>query len=215
MSDKKRIAKGTIMRLSVYKRVLCSLEKNGVEVISSDELEDKVGCSAAQIRKDLSCFGEFGETGRGYNVRNLKDAISQILGLDKKWSMALIGVGHLGSAILAYPGFRERGFDIIAAFDNDIRKIGKRWENVVIQDISELSKTVKERDIKIGIIAVPAQISQEIANMLIACGVKAILNFAPAKITVPEDVELRNADLSTELECLSYFLNNEVRTEVC
>lgn len=216
MSPKRKIAEAAVARLSIYNRALCVLQRKGVEVISSDELGDRVGCSSVQIRKDLSFFGEFGESGKGYYVRDLKDAISRILGVDKKWNVALVGPGHLGSALLAYSGFKERGFNIIAVFDNDLRKIGKRWEDIVIQDISELSKTVKERDIRIGIITVPAQVSQDIANMLTSSGVRAILNFAPARINVPEGVWLRNADLSTELECLSYFLTNEaeVRTEV-
>ncbi len=216
MSNKKKIAEIVITRLSIYNRTLGELEKEGVEIISSEQLGDKIGCSAAQIRKDLSCFGEFGETGKGYYVRDLKDAISRILGVDKKWKVALIGVGHLGSALLAYPGFKERGFNIVAVFDNDIHKTGKRWEDIIIQDISELPQTIKERDIRIGIIAVPAEVSQEIANKLIACGVRAILNFAPVSISVPEGVELRNANLATELECLSYFLTNEaeVRTDI-
>ena len=216
MSDKRKIAEAAITRLSIYNRTLGKIEKQGVEIISSGELGDRVGCSSAQIRKDLSCFGEFGEIGKGYFVRDLKDAISQILGVDRKWNVALAGAGHLGSALLAYAEFRDRGFDIVAVFDNDLSKIGKKWEDIVIQDVSELAKTVKEQDIRIGIITAPAEVSQEIADMLTSCGVRAILNFAPVSITVPEGVELRNADLSTELECLSYFLTNEakVRTEV-
>ncbi len=216
MDNKRKFAKVVITRLSMYNRALGRIEKQGVEIISSDELGDRVGCSAAQIRKDLSCFGEFGEVGKGYFVRDLRDAISRILGVDRKWNVALAGAGHLGSALLAYPGFRQQGFNIVAVFDNDLSKIGKKWEGIVIQDTSELPKTVKEQDIRIGIIAVPTQVSQEIANMFTSCGVRAILNFAPASITVGEGVELRNTDLATELECLSYFLTNEaeVRTEV-
>jgi len=216
MSDKRKIAEAAITRLSIYNRALGKIEKQGVEIISSGELGDMVGCSSAQIRKDLSCFGEFGEIGKGYFVRDLKDAISQILGVDRKWNVALAGAGHLGSALLAYAEFRDRGFDIVAVFDNDLAKIGKKWEDIVIQDVSELPKTVKEQDIRIGIITAPAQVSQEIVNMFTSCGVRAILNFAPVSISVAEGVELRNVDLSTELECLSYFLTNEaeVRTEV-
>lgn len=216
MDNKRKFAKVVITRLSIYNRVLSKIEKERVEIISSDELGDRVGYSAAQIRKDLSYFGEFGEIGKGYYVRGLKNAISRILGVDRKWNVALAGAGHLGSALLAYPEFRQRGFNIVAVFDNDLSKIGKKWESIVIQDTSELPKTVKEQNIRIGIIAVPTQVSQEITNMLTSCGVRAILNFAPANITVPKGVELRNVDLSTELECLSYFLINEaeVRTEV-
>ena len=216
MGNKRIIAKVVITRLSIYNRALSEIKKEGVEIISSDELGDRVGYSAAQIRKDLSCFGEFGEIGKGYFVRDLKDAISRILGVDRKWNVALAGAGHLGSALLAYPGFRQRGFNIVAVFDNDLCKIGKRWEDIVIQDMAELPRTVKEQNIRIGIVSALAQVSQEIVDMLVSCGVRAILNFAPVSITVGEGVELRNVDLSTELECLSYFLTNEaeVRTEV-
>ena len=134
-----------------------------------------------------------------------------------QWSgnVALVGAGNLGSALLAYPGFRERGFKIVAVFDNDLRKIGKKWENVTLQDISGMSEKIKEQDIQIGIMAVPAEAAQQVADMLVFSGIRAILNFAPARIVVPEGVELRTAELSSELECLSYFLTNvaAIRTE--
>jgi len=206
---KKRIAQTVVPRLSTYNRVLDKLYKEGVEIISSEELGERTGYSAAQIRKDLSFFGEFGQAGKGYYVKELKDAISQILGLDRTWNVALVGAGNLGSALLAYPGFKERGFKIVAVFDNDLRKIGKKWEDVVLHDISEIAEKVKEKEIQIGIIAVPAQAAQRVANMLVSSGIRAILNFAPVRIVVPEDVELRGAELSSELECLSYFLTNE------
>ncbi len=166
MRAKGKIPEVTIRRLSVYARVLRKLGKEGTQVVSSDELGERTGGSGAQIRKDLSFFGEFGKTGRGYYVKDLEDSISRILGIDRRWGMALVGVGQLGSALLAYPGFRERGFDIVAVFDNDLRKIGKTWENVTIQDISELPQVVKERNIRIGIVAVPAPVSQETADLL-------------------------------------------------
>lgn len=216
MPARKKVAEAGIARLSIYNQTLYELDKRGIETISSEELGDKVGCTGAQIRRDLSCFGEFGETGKGYHVRDLKDAISRILGTDRKWNVALVGAGNLGSALLAYSGFKKRGFNIAAVFDNDLRKVGKKWEDVTIEDISELPKTVKERQLRIGIVAVPHDIAQEVTNMLISSGVRAILNFAPARISVPEGVDLRNADLCAELECLSYFLTNEagVRSEV-
>lgn len=208
MSWKRRIAQTVVPRLSTYNRVLDKLDREGVEIISSEELGERTGYSAAQIRKDLSFFGEFGQVGKGYYVKELKDAISQILGLDRTWNVALVGAGNLGSALLAYPGFRERGFKIVAVFDNDLRKIGKKWEDVVLHDISEIPERAKEEEIQIGIIAVPAEAAQRVANMLISSGIRAILNFAPVRIVVPEDVELRSAELSSELECLSYFLTN-------
>jgi len=206
---KKRIAQTVVPRLSTYNRVLDKLYRKGVEIISSEELGERTGYSAAQIRKDLSFFGEFGQAGKGYYVKELKDAISQILGLDRTWNVALVGAGNLGSALLAYPGFKERGFKIVAVFDNDLRKIGKKWEDVVLHDISEIEEKVKEKEIQIGIIAVPAEAAQRVVNMLVSSGIRAILNFAPVRIVVPEDVELRGAELSSELECLSYFLTNE------
>jgi redox-sensing transcriptional repressor len=209
MSWKKRIGQTVVPRLSTYNRVLDKLDREGVEIISSEELGERTGYSAAQIRKDLSFFGEFGQVGKGYYVKELKDAISQILGLDRTWNVALVGAGNLGSALLAYPGFRERGFKIVAVFDNDLRKIGKKWEDVILHDISEIAKKVKEKEIQIGIIAVPAEAAQRVANMLVFSGIRAILNFAPVRIVVPEDVELRSAELSSELECLSYFLTND------
>ncbi|MFQ6067269.1 MAG: redox-sensing transcriptional repressor Rex [bacterium] len=209
MSDKRKIAEAAIARLSTYNRALDELDREGVEIISSDELGERSGYSAAQIRKDLSCFGEFGKAGRGYYVKELKEVISQILGVDRTWNVALVGAGNLGSALLAYLGFRERGFKIVAVFDNDLRKIGKRWENVVLQDISEMPEKIKEQDIQIGIIAVPAEVAQRVADMLVFSGIRAILNFAPTRIVVPDHVRLRTADLSRELECLSYFLTSE------
>ncbi|MFC1691907.1 redox-sensing transcriptional repressor Rex [Candidatus Latescibacterota bacterium] len=212
----KKIAEATIVRLSIYNRTLHKLEREGVEIISSFEMGDKIGFSAAQIRKDLSFFGDFGETGKGYYVRDLINAISRILGVDRKWDVVLVGAGNLGAALFYYPEFGDRGFNIVVVFDNDLRKIGKRLENIVIQDISELPKTVKELNIRIGIITVPAQVSQGIANLLTSSGVRAILNFAPSVITVPEGMELRNVGPCTKLESLTYFLTNDakVRTDV-
>lgn len=209
MGWKKRIAEAVVARLPTYNRALDELGRQGVEIISSDELGERAGYSGAQIRKDLSCFGEFGKAGTGYYVKELKEAISQILGIDRTWNVALVGAGNLGSALLAYPGFRERGFKILAVFDKDLRKIGRKWEDVILQDISEMPEKIREQGIQIGIVAVPAEVAQQVADMLISGGVKAILNFAPARIVAPEGVQLRNADLSRELECLSYFLTHE------
>jgi len=208
VGSKKRIAKAAVARLCAYSRALNGLDREGVEIISSDELGERTGYSAPQIRKDLSCFGEFGKVGRGYYVKKLKEAICQILGTNRMWNVALVGAGNLGSALLAYTGFRERGFKIVAVFDNDLRRIGKKWEDVILQDISEMPEKIKEQNIQIGIIAVPAEEAQQVADMLVFGGIRAILNFAPARIVVPDHVELRTADLSSELECLSYFLTN-------
>jgi len=215
MAHKRRVAEAVVARLSTCCRALDELDREGVEIISSEELGERAGYSAAQIRKDLSSFGEFGKVGKGYYVKELKETICQILGIDRTWNVALAGVGNLGSALLAYPGFKERGFKIVAVFDNDLRKIGKKWENIILQDVSEMTEKIREQDIQIGIIAVPAAVAQGVADMLVFNGIRAILNFAPTRIVVPEGVRLRTADLSRELECLSYFLTSEtpVRTE--
>ncbi len=215
MTHKRRVAEAVVARLSTCCRALDELDREGVEIISSDELGERTGYSAAQIRKDLSSFGEFGKVGKGYYVKELKETICQILGIDRTWNVALAGAGNLGSALLAYPGFKERGFKIVAVFDNDLRKIGKKWENIILQDVSEMTEKIREQDIQIGIIAVPAAVAQGVADMLVFNGIRAILNFAPTRIVVPEGVRLRTADLSRELECLSYFLTSEtpVRTE--
>ena len=201
-----KIPEATIMRLSIYGQAVARLEKNGAETISSESLSTMVNTSAAQIRKDLSHFGEFGEPGTGYRIKVLKKAISRILGTDNTWNAALVGLGRLGSALLAYPGFSSRGFRIVAAFDSDITKVGKKWEDIVIADISMLESVVSNNNIEIAILAVPANEAQRVADLIVSSGIRAILNFAPTRIIVPDDVRLRNVDLSSELEWLSYFL---------
>ena len=209
--SKKKISEVVIARLSIYRRALARLERNGMETVSSETLGKIVRSSAAQIRKDLSCFGEFGEPGTGYNVILLKDAICHILGIDRIWNTVLVGVGRLGSSLLAYPGFRDRGFKIVAAFDNDVTKIGKKWEDVIIEDIAQLPAVVRKKRIDIAILTVPGEFAQRVADHIILCGISAILNFAPVRVVVPERVRLRNVSFSSELEALSYFLTH--RTE--
>lgn len=202
-----KIPRSAIPRLSIYYRaLLLSLEDS---TISSARLSDLAGYTSAQIRKDLAYFGQFGTPGRGYTVRDLKKEILRILGMDRLWNVALVGVGNLGSALLAYKGFRELGFNIIAVFDNDLRKIGKKFEDVTIQDISELKKVVKDKKIQMAIVAVPAKDAQKIIVALIKAGVKAIMNFAPIRPKLPQKIELVNIDLSIELERLAHFLRKK------
>lgn len=201
---RKKVPSIVIPRISLYYRAL--LESRGSDFISSEELAKLTGLNAAQIRKDLTYFGQFGVPGKGYKIEELKQQILNILGTDKKWNVALVGVGNLGSALLAYRGFAQQGFEIIAAFDNDLLKIGKNLEGVKIQDISELSSMVRERDIHMAIVAVPAKVAQEVVDTLIKAGVHAILNFAPIRPQVSKKVELLNIDLSIELERLAFFL---------
>ena len=202
-----KIPRSAIPRLSVYYRALL-LYKEG-NVISSSGLSDLTGCTPAQIRRDLAYFGQFGTPGKGYIVRDLKENILKILGIDKRWNVALIGAGNLGAALLSYKGFKEQGFNIVAAFDNDLRKIGKRFEDVTIQDISELRKVLKNKRIRMAIVAVPAEVAQGIITSLIKTKVKAILNFASIRPQLPSSVELINIDLSIELEKLAHFLGKK------
>lgn len=202
-----KVPEATVERLSVYLRSIKRL--NNERVLPSQELAELVGTSDGQVRKDLAYFGEFGVPGQGYRVGTLKEEISRILGVDRVWSIALVGMGNLGAALLAYPGFKRQGFEIKVVFDNDLSKIGKVWQGVKIEDVEKIPQVLFEEEIKMGIIATPAQAAQAVASNLIEGGVKAILNFAPVRIVVPDRVKLRNVDLSIELEALSYFLGRK------
>ena len=193
-----------IQRLSIYLRALRKLEEN--RILSSLELAKLIGTSDGQVRKDLAYFGGFGIPGQGYQVKKLRREITRILGLDRTWKVALVGVGKLGSALLAYPGLRQSGFLIIAVFDNDPAKIGKVREGLRIQSSETIPRILSQEEIKIGIITTPAEATQEVANKLIQGGIKGILNFAPVRIVHSPEVKLKNVDLSTDLETLSYFL---------
>lgn len=204
----KKIPSIVVPRLSLYSRVL--FESRGADFISSEELAKLTGLNAAIVRKDLTYFGQFGIPGKGYQVENLKQKILDILGINKKWNVALAGVGNLGSALLSYRGFDRHGFIISCAFDNDLRKIGKNLEGVLIQDISELPRVIKENDIKMAIAAVPAEVAQEVINFLIKAGVRAILNFAPIRPKVSsKNAQVLNIDLSIELGRLAFFLSSK------
>lgn len=202
--ENERIPSVVIPRLSVYYRIL--LESRHSDFISSEEIAQFTGFSAAQVRKDLSLFGQFGTPGKGYPVEELKQAILKILGTDKEWNVVLVGVGNLGSALLAYKGFGRLGFKIKCAFDSDLRKIGKNLEGITVQDISELASTLKRENIHIAIVAVPVAAAQQVVDILVEAGIRAILNFAPLRPHVPKDVEILNIDLSIELERLTYYV---------
>jgi redox-sensing transcriptional repressor len=196
----------TIRRLSVYTRCLLQLEEDGVKTVSSQELADRFNLNSAQVRKDLAYFGEFGVRGIGYYVSGLKAELQRILGLDREWPVALIGFGNLGSALFHYRGFARQGFRIAAIFDEDPSKVVHEVESTPIFANRDLVREVKARGIQIAIVAVPMEAAQAVADQLVAAGIKAILNFAPARIKVPRDVRLKNVDLSIELETLSFYL---------
>lgn len=208
MNKKKRVPRGTISRLFVYLREVAKLTKMNIRTVSSAELGERVGLSDVQVRKDLSCFGQFGVSGSGYNTSELKVVLEKILGKDKVWNVTVVGVGHLGAALLAYPEFKEHSLNIVAAFDTDARKIGRRVKNITIWSPKEIAKIVKEKKISIGIITVPAREAPGVAERLVKAGIKCILNFAPTTLMVPENVKVKDVDLSRELETLSYFLVN-------
>jgi len=209
---KKKISESTIHRLSLYFRALDALEKKGNETVSSKELARREKLTPAQVRKDLSFFGSFGTRGLGYPVRDLKNRIAHILGLDREWRIALIGVGNVGSALVSYKEFLRQGFKIVKLFDNDQRKIGSNHKGIVVGDIKNLTTELKDAAIEMVVICVPGQDAQYIADEVVKSGVRAILNFAPANLKVPDGVFLRNENMSMELEYLSYALvNNHVQ----
>jgi redox-sensing transcriptional repressor len=197
-----------IYRLPFYTRVLTILDDEDIEVVSSQELGERLQMTPAQIRKDLSYFGKFGKQGKGYNVKQLLRKLQQIMGLDHEWNMVLVGVGRMGNAILDYGKLALRGFKIVAAFDIDPNLIGKEIGGVVIQDISELAATIRSQDIKIGVVAVPPSQVQQAVDRLVECGIKAILNYAPVAPRVPKDVRVRRVDPMLALQTATYHLKS-------
>ncbi|MPZ49772.1 MAG: redox-sensing transcriptional repressor Rex [Dehalococcoidia bacterium] len=197
-----------IDRLPTYARALTFLEDQGRDVVSSQELGTILGVTPAQIRKDLSYFGRFGKQGRGYNVRRLALELRQILGLDRQWSMILIGVGHLGQAILTYDGFQPQGFIIVDAFDVNEGVVGSKVGGVNVHAVSELREYLQKRQVDIGIVAVPADEAAPIIADLIAGGVRSILNYAPTSVPVPERVQIKNIDPVLALQSMTFYLKN-------
>jgi len=191
----------------VYLRCLNELEDAGVKTISSQALAEQFHLNAAQIRKDLAYFGEFGVRGVGYYVRDLKRHLRQILGLDRKLRVGIVGAGNLGLALADYPGFQQEGFEIAALFDVLSTKVGQRSRGgIPILDIQDLKKCVRRDRISIAVIAVPAQAAQRVVDLVVASGIKAVLNFSPGAIRVPVDVKLKSVDLTVSLESLSFYL---------
>ena len=201
-----KIPEMTVRRLSVYTRCLQQLEEDGVKTISSQELAERFNLNSAQVRKDLAYFGEFGVRGIGYYVAGLKAELQRILGLDREWAVALVGFGNLGSALFHYKGFARQGFRIAVIFDDDPAKAGRTVDGVPILPMSELLREAKARNLQIAIVAVPAESAPEVAEKLVAAGIKAVLNFAPGRLRTAKDVRLKNVDLAIELESLSFYL---------
>ncbi len=199
-----RISESTVRRLSHYYRVLEEVAAEGKRMISSHLLAEREGITSAQVRKDLSYFGSFGRRGLGYNVEHLRTEIRGILGLDRRWRVALVGAGHIGSALLAYRGFADQGFDIVAVYDADPARIGTTVDGLVVQPISALTSA---EAFDVGVIATPIRAAQEVADALVAAGARGILNFAPRKLRIPAELALRTVDMTMEFESLSFALS--------
>lgn len=195
-------------RLPIYLRELARLEgEEGKVTTSSQELGERLGISSAQIRKDLSHFGEFGKQGTGYHIKYLIGQLRVILHLDREWPIVLVGAGYLGHAIANYNGFQHRGFRIALIFDNDTEKIGQEMNGVPVQDVSELEDTVKRHGIKIAVLTVPAHAAQEITDCLVSAGVKSILSYAPIHLVAPAGVNVTYSDPVIQLQHMAYYLS--------
>ena len=196
-----------IRRLPRYLRALTLLDQQGHIVASSQELGKWLGISPAQIRKDLSYFGEFGKQGMGYEVRFLRTQLERILQVDRQWDMVLVGAGDLGHAVVHYEGFKQWGFNIVAIFDNDPQKIGQRVEDLTVRDVKTLSQFVSQRTIKFGIITVPASNAQKVAEALVAGGVQAILSYAPITLSLPPTVRVHYIEPVLLLQSMAYYID--------
>ena len=195
-----------IGRLPVYLRALSVMAADGQEITSSHELGEKLGISSAQIRKDLSHFGEFGKQGTGYRISHLQDQLRRILKVDREWPVALIGLGDIGHAIARYGGFKDRGFVIKLVFDNDPAKIGQPIGSLVVQDVATLAEVVRERGVQVAMLAVNAKAAQDVADLCVKGGIRAILNYAPINLTVPDSVHVQYLDPVTHLQRMTYYL---------
>lgn len=209
--ESKPVPKAVVNRLSLYLRELGRLERGGEMTISSSQLGKLLGFTDAQVRKDLAYFGQFGHPGVGYRCEELVAAIRRILGTDREWVVAIVGVGNLGRALLGYRGFQPQGFRVAAAFDSDTTKVGMSFGGVAVEPITALESTIQDRGITLGLIATAAEAAQEIADRMVSAGVVGILNFAPVTLSLPAGVSLVGVDLATELEQLSFSVANTQR----
>lgn len=193
-----------VRRLSLYLRQLETFKRKDKRTISSKQLGESLGLTDAQVRKDFAYFGQFGHPGIGYRVDDLIAQVRKILGTDKTWNVLLVGAGNLGRALLAYRGFENKGFKLVAVFDQDTGKVGKKHGPFIVQPMKDLARVVEEQQIRLGMIAVPADSAQGVADQLVGAGIRGLLNFAPVSIAVPSDVALNAVDLAVQLEQLSF-----------
>ena len=204
----RKIAESTVRRLSLYLRFLEEFEAQGGRTMSSEALASRGGTTSAQVRKDLSFFGSFGKRGLGYGVHELRVKLREILGLDRRYRVVVVGAGKIGTALVQYRGFRERGFDLVALYDVDPAKIGRKWNGLSVRDAAHLERELRHERADIAAVVTPAEAAQAVTDRLVACGVTAILNFAPVQLRVPERVVVKTVNLVLELEALSYLLAN-------
>ena len=209
----KRIADSTVRRLSMYLRYLEDLDAGGQHTASSDELAHLCGTTPAQVRKDLSFFGSFGKRGLGYPVHELTAHLREILGLEREWKVVIVGAGKIGAALANYRGFRQRGFKVIGVYDNNAEKIGQPWGEAIVRDIADLERDVRVEEALIAVLAIPSDDAQDVVDRLVEAGIRAILNFAPAQITVPSHVSLKSVNMAMELEGLSFALTNTMTSK--
>lgn len=206
MSSPRRASDSTVRRLSSYLRILRENQVLGIKTMSSDHLAEVGGLTSAQVRKDLSVFGNFGVRGRGYNVDDLYRALTKILGLDQTWPTVVVGAGRLGSALTSYPEFASQGFHIVGVFDSDPAQFGRALGEILVRPVSELEEFARAVAASIGIIATPASAAKESAERLVRGGIRGILNFAPTALDVPDGISVRNVNLAIELEGLSFAI---------
>ena len=205
MTERRPIPEATVGRLPVYLRALVEMAERGSATVSSEELAEAAGVNSAKVRKDLSHLGTYGTRGVGYDVAYLIHQIRRELGLTQHWPVVIAGVGNLGHALANYHGFGERGFEVVALVDADERKVGEQIDGLTIRHIDDLPKIVREREVAIGVICTPAAVAQDVADRMVAAGIRSILNFAPSVISVEGGVSLRKVDLSIELQILAFY----------
>ncbi|WP_448377837.1 redox-sensing transcriptional repressor Rex [Fervidobacterium sp.] len=199
-----KIPKPTVRRLGLYYRCLTRYKEEGVNFVSSQDIADRLNIKPSQVRKDLSYFGEFGKRGLGYNVSKLISEIAHIIGVNKEWNVAIIGAGNLGSALANYPGLAKHKFNVVAMFDNDRQKVGKKIAGIPVFHISELNQKVKELNIEMAVIAVPESAAQYVAELVEEAGIKGIVNFSPIKLRT--NIPVEDVDITLSFETLAYMI---------
>lgn len=206
-----KIPEATIKRLSIYNRILRELKRDGVEVVSSSKLSEISGLNAAQIRKDLTYFGEFGVRGVGYFVNHLLENIKGILGINKQWNLIIIGLGKLGQALISYENLKKQGYNIVAAFDTDISKIGKTFgpDRIPVYSLDTLTDVIRKNDVKIAIITTPATVAQEILKLLEEAQIAGVINFAPTKLSPKSKIKISYVDLVTEFDKMAFKITSD------